>query len=80
VPVYHVITIDKMLSDEREVFLFQELLGHERAEITRKRYTHASRESLRKMMEEVDRFFQANLQHVLPRLLSRSGATAIVRL
>jgi integrase len=41
--------------------LVQELLGHENAEMTRKRYTHANRGSLRKMMEEVDRVFRENL-------------------
>lgn len=41
--------------------LVQELLGHENAEMTRKKYTHANRGSLRKMMEEVDRVFRENL-------------------
>lgn len=41
--------------------MVQELLGHENVEMTRKRYTHANRGSLKKMMEEVDRFFRENL-------------------
>jgi integrase len=41
--------------------LVQELLGHENIEMTRGKYTHANRNALRKMMEEVDRKFRGFL-------------------
>jgi len=38
--------------------LVQELLGHEKVEMTRERYTHAQRKMLRKMMDNMDEFFR----------------------
>lgn len=41
--------------------LVQELLGHQNVEMTRQKYTHASRDALKRMMGEVDRVFRENL-------------------
>ena len=41
--------------------LVQELLGHESLEMTEGLYTHAERSMLRKMMDEVNTFFNNSL-------------------
>ena len=41
--------------------LVQELLGHEKAEMTRERYTHVQSKMLRRMMDNMDAFFKGIL-------------------
>lgn len=41
--------------------LVQELLGHENPEMTRRKYTHAQRAAMQRMMGEVDHFFREKL-------------------
>lgn len=49
------------LEMEKPEKLVQDMLGHERIEMTRGKYTHSRREMLRKMMEDVDRVFREKM-------------------
>jgi integrase len=54
----HTISTLLQIDLEQPEKLVQELLGHTSVEMTRQRYTHATRAALKKMMGELDRVFK----------------------